>query len=103
MNLFYNLPRDIRLYIFSLVKIISANVIIKSWKRYLYFKKFIFDTTYKSPTYFSILDGELMFDVSHSFTSFYFKILTNITTGNESYFHSIYLLLFSFSIFFVDY
>lgn len=98
MNLFYDLPYDIRFHIFSFVKIFSVNIIIKSWRRYYHFKKFIFDTVYKSPAYLSDLDCQLMFNISHPFTLFYFKIFTNIITGNESYFPSIYFLIYSFAV-----
>lgn len=103
MNYFYDLPPDIQSYIFSFVKIFSVNMIIKAWKNYNYFKKFIMNYAYTSPVYHSCLDGELLFNVSHEYTAFYFNILNNITTGNESYIHDIYLLFCSLAISISDY
>lgn len=103
MNYFYDLPTDVQSYILSIIKIISVNMIIKAWKSYYYFKKFIFDTAYNSPVSFSDLDGEIIFNVTHPFTKFYFNILNNITTGNESYRQSIYLLFYSLAVSINDY
>ena len=103
MNYFYDLPNEIQSYIFSFVKIISIDIIIKSWKRYYDFKQFIINAAYVSPIYYSSLDGEIMFDVSHGYTKYYFNILNNIITGNETYIHNIYLLFLSSGLSIEDY
>jgi len=103
MNYFYDLPTEIQSYIFSFVNILSVNIIIKAWKRYYDFKQFIINAAYTSPIYHSCLDGEIMFDVSHNYTKYYFNILNNIITGNETYIHNIYLLFYSLALSINDY
>lgn len=103
MNNFYELPNEIQHKIFYFVKISYVDTIIKAWKRYNNFKKFIIDMAYMSPVCYSCLDGDIMFNVSHAFTKYYFNILNTITTGNESYIHTIYLLFCSLAISINDY
>jgi hypothetical protein len=103
MNLFYNLPHDIRTYIFNIVKTSYINSIIKAWKRYYSYKTFIFKYASNSPVCISLLDGEFTYDITHPFTHYYFKKFSNIFTGNESNYCSIYILFYTFATSINDY
>lgn len=103
MNRFYDLPNEIQYKIFNFVKISHVNTIIKAWKRYYNFKKFIINMAYTSPIYNSSVDGDIMYNVSHQFTKYYFNILNNIITGNESYIQNVYVLICAFAISINDY
>ena len=89
MNYFFSLPYDIKSHIYFFVKSSYANTIIFSWRRYLFYKKFIIDSIYYLPKFNSFIHNGLIFCVLHKPTYFFFKKLYYITTGNESYFSSI--------------
>jgi hypothetical protein len=99
MNLFFYLPYDIQSHIYSFVKSSYANYIIHSWKRYLFYKNFIIDSIYSLPKFNSFIDfDDLVFSVVDHYTYFLFKKLYKLTTGNESYFLSIFILFYRLAI-----
>ena len=99
MNYFLSLPNDIKSHIYFFIKTSSSNSIISSWRRYISHKKFIIDSIYSLPKFFSFIDNDLIYSVYSKNTYFFFKKLYNITTGNESYlsdiYHCFYLLTVS--------
>lgn len=104
MNYFYDLPSDIRDYILIILKKNSSvNCIIRSWRRYFNYKNFIYYMANQSPVYNSIFDDQLIYDVSHPYTRYYFHLFSNIFTGNESKFSSIYILFYMFAVSINDY
>lgn len=99
MNLFFSLSDDIKSLIFFFVKTDFANYIIRSWKRYIYHKKFILYNIDYLPKFISFVDYDFIYSVVLNHTYFFFKKLYYITTGNESYlsdiYHCFYLLAVS--------
>ena len=65
---------------------IAASTIKRYWTKYYTYKGFIIDSVLNLPKYTSLIDQNLVLDVSCIQTYFYFKILRRLTTGNESYF-----------------
>lgn len=103
MNYFLSLPNDIKSYIFFLVKSSYANSIIHSWRRYFFYKKFIIDSIYSLPKFHSFIDNRLIYSVAYKITFFFFKKLYILTTGNESYFLSIFNCFYNLAISIDDY
>lgn len=99
----FNLPFDINYNIILLVKISSINSIIFSWKRYIYYKKYIIQNIENLPKFNSFFNNDLRFSVVSNFTYFFFNKLFNITTGNESYFYYIHHYFYCLALSIDDY
>ena len=100
MNYFLSLPDDIKSHVYFFVKSSYANSIINSWRRYFFYKKFIIHSIYSLPKFHSLIDNHMIYSVVCKNTYFFFKKLYKLTTGNESYFSSIfnYFLILAISI-----
>ena len=103
MNYLDLLPDDIIQRIYFFIETSYAYSIIKSWRRYYSFKRFIFYCANSSPITNSIVDNDYVFIVRNPFTYFYFKQLNKLITGNESYLSSIYFLFYTLAISIDDY
>jgi hypothetical protein len=103
MNYFFSLPEDIISHIYFFVKTSYANSIIYSWKRYFFHKKFILNSIYSLPKFYSFIDDDFIYSVVDKYTYFLFKKLYYITTGKESYFFNIYNLFYILAISIDDY
>ncbi len=97
------MPSEIIQHIYFFIKTSYVSSIIKSWRRYYSFKRFILDSANFSPTTRSLVDNDYVYVVRSPYTYFYFKQLNKLITGNESYFHSIYLLYYFLAISIDDY
>ena len=98
MNYLNLLPCDIIQHIYFYVKTYYASSIIKSWRRYYSFKRFIIDYANDSPVTHSFIDNDYVFIVQSPYTYFYFKQLNKLITGYESYLSSIYFLYYRLAI-----
>ena len=96
-------PYDIYLHIIFFIKTSYINTIIKCWKRYYFYKKFIYNSILLLPKIHSIINNDYIFNVTNIKTLFYFKKLNSIITGNESYFNSIHLIYYNLAISVDDY
>jgi hypothetical protein len=103
MNYYYSLPDDILIYIQYIIKSYSITKIIKTYKRYIQYKKFIYSQISNSPVLYSIIDNDLIYDVTHPFTYFYFKQFNKIINGRESYFNHIYTSFYVLAVSIDDY
>ena len=103
MNYFFSLPNDIKFHIYFFVKSSYANYIILSWRRYLFYKKFIIDSIYFLPKLHSYIGNDLIYSVHYKNTYFFFKKLYKLTTGNESYFSDIYHCFYLLAVSIYDY
>lgn len=103
MNYFDLLPDDIIQSIYFFIQTSYASSIIKSWRRYYSFKRYIIDYTNFSPTIQSFVDNDYVYVVNSPYTYFYFKQLNKLITGNESYLHSIYWLYYCLAVSIDDY
>lgn len=103
MNYFFSLPNDIKSHIYFFVKYSYANSIILSWRRYLFYKKFIIYSIYSLPKFNSFIDHDLIYSVVCKYTYFFFEKLYKITTGNESYFFSIFHCFYLLAVSIDDY
>ena len=103
MNYFLSLPNDIKSHIYFFIKTYSANSIISSWRRYIYYKKFTIYSIYSLPKIHSFIDNDLIYSVILKNTYFFFKKLYYITTGNESYFSHIYRCFYLLAVSIDDY
>lgn len=97
------LPTHIISRIFFFVKTYYVNCIIFYWKRYIFYKKYIFFYIRTLPKYYSFIDYDLVLDVCNKSTLFFFKKLFFLTTGKESYFLSIYKLYYLLAVSIDDY
>lgn len=103
MNLFFSLPYDIKSHIYFFVKSSYANSIIFSWRRYLFYKKFIIDSIYSLPKFNSFIDNDFIYSVVNKYTYFFFKKLYRLTTGNEYNFSSIFYCFYLLAVSIDDY
>lgn len=106
MNYLDLLPCDIIKRIYFFIETSYAYSIIKSWRRYYSFKRFIFDSANFYPNARSFIDNDYVYAlnvVCSPYIYFYFKQLNKLITGNESYFRSIYLLYYYLAISIHDY
>jgi hypothetical protein len=103
MNYLDLLPSEIILRIYFFVETYYVSSIIKYWRRYYLYKRFILDSANFSPTTHSFVDNDYVYVVCSPYTYFYFKQLTKLITGNESYLHSIYLLYYCLAVSIDDY
>lgn len=97
------IPYDIKFIIFYFIKSSFANTIIRSWKRYLFYKKFIIDSIYNLPKTYSFIDYDLIYSVISNRTYFFFYKLYKLTTGYESYFSTIFNLFYILAVSIDDY
>lgn len=103
MNYLDFLPSEIIKHIYFFIETHYASSIIKSWRRYYSFKRFIIDSANDSPLTHSFIDNDYVFIVQSPYTYFYFKQLNKLITGNESYLSSIYFLYYRLAISIDDY
>lgn len=103
MNFFFSLPYDMQNKILFFVKTSHANSIIKAWKRYSNYKKFILFSIYSLPKFYSFIDNHLIYSVVCKKTHFLFKKLYYITTGKESFFNCIYQYFYQLALSIDDY
>lgn len=103
MNLFYSLPNDIQNHVYFFVYSSYTNSIINAWRSYFFYKRFIIHSIDYLPKFFSFIDNELIFYVLHKKTSFLFKKLFHITSGNESYIYDIRRLFYILAVSIDDY
>ena len=103
MNYFFSLPNDIKSHIYFFVKSSYAYSIILSWRRYLFYKKFIINSIYSLPKFNSFIDNDLIYSVVFKNTYFFFKKLYRLTTGNESNFFDIYHCFYHLAVSIDDY
>jgi hypothetical protein len=90
MDLFFSLPYDIISHIDFFVKSSYVNSIIISWRRYILYKKFLIHSINSLPKFRSFINNVFIYSVVSKYTYFLFKKLYKLTTGNESYFTSIF-------------
>lgn len=100
---FFSLPNDIKSHIYFFVKSSYANSIILSWRRYLFYKKFIIDSISSLPKFNSFINNDLIYSVVYKNTYFFFYKLYKLTTGNESYFSDIYHCFYHLALSIDDY
>lgn len=103
MNYFLSLPDDIKSHIHFFLISSSVNSIIHSWRRYIFYKKFIINSIYSLPKFHSFIGNDLLYSVVFKRTYFFFKNLYKITTGNEYNFSSIYHCFYLLAVSIDDY
>jgi hypothetical protein len=88
------LPMEIILHINYFLHVIYSKIIQKTWRNYLYYKKFLIDYSFVLPSYSSLFYCDIYFNICSKKTTYYFTKLSNIVTGNESYHKNIWHLYY---------
>jgi len=97
------LPMEIILHINYFLHVIYSKIIQKTWRNYLYYKKFLIDYSFVLPSYSSLFYCDIYFNICSKKTTYYFTKLSNIVTGNESYHKNIWHLYYILSNSIFDY
>ncbi len=90
----YILPIEIINHINYFLLVSYSNIIKKTWRNYLYYKKFLIDHSYTLPSYHSFFLSDIYINICSKKTTFYITKLSKIVTGNESYCKNIWHLYY---------
>jgi hypothetical protein len=100
MNYYFDLPNELILHIQFFVKTSYVITIIKSFKKYFYYKKFIIKQINILPvhhSFFTNTNNVMLYNIVNKKTLFYFYNLSKLINGRESYIDSIWFLFWKFA------